>query len=69
MKERIANVFHWLCILLAVGWVIAIYNMLGAHVDTDAAPWWIMGIGAFVLWLIGWTINYVLTGRTTFIPG
>jgi hypothetical protein len=66
MKERLANVVHWLSILLACGWSVLIWNVAPQPLSTQA--WWAMVGGAAVLWAIGWIINYVLTGRTTMIP-
>jgi hypothetical protein len=28
MLTRLANVIHWFCALLAVGWAVLIYNMV-----------------------------------------
>ena len=68
MLQRLANVNHWFCILLGVGWGVIIYSLTAPVQSTDSSLWWIMLSGAAALWALGWIINYVLTGRTTLIP-
>jgi hypothetical protein len=69
MLQRLANVIHWLCILLAGYWGFMVYALAVANPNHSVTPMWLIGLGgAALLWGIGWTVNYVLTGRTTLIP-
>jgi len=70
MLQRLANIIHWLCILAAGYWCVMFFLIaVGNPGSSSNAPVWLAGLGgAALLWGIGWTVNYVLTGRTTLIP-
>jgi hypothetical protein len=69
MQQRLANVIHWLCILLAGCWIVMFYFIAAGNPGSSKGPMWLVGLGgAALLWGIGWVVNYVLTGRTTLIP-
>ena len=67
MLQRLATVIHWLCLLAAVGWGVLLYNTFTPEKLSDHG-WIAIVVGSGVLSAVGWVIDFVLTGRTTFIP-
>ena len=65
MLKRLATVIHWLFILLGVGAGVALYNTTSPESLDKSGTWWfLLGVVA-VPWLVGWVVNFVITGRST----
>jgi len=66
MIERLGNVIFWACSLAAVIWITALLFMFLN--DPSRGPGLLaigaaLGIPSILIFLIGWAVRYVLTGK------